>query len=220
MLHNEDEYPDPFAFKPERFLKDGKLNPNIRDPALMAFGFGRRWQHEQSLFPRIWDWWSKQKYRLCPGYHIAFSTFWLTAATILATFNLSKAVDKDGRVIEPSGEYSTGMVRWVKPQSVKMQSDESWNSHPLPFDCSIKPRSPITEELIRSAVDSFWPTLPMRSRSLRNDFFRYSTARCTICLRISMQALFLLQESVRTKRVRKGSGPQPSKKTKINKSMD
>ena len=44
MLHNEDEYPDPFAFKPERFLKDGKLNPNIRDPSLMAFGFGRRWQ--------------------------------------------------------------------------------------------------------------------------------------------------------------------------------
>ena len=53
MLHNEDEYPDPFAFKPERFLKDGQLNPNIRDPALMAFGFGRRWQNELSLFPRI-----------------------------------------------------------------------------------------------------------------------------------------------------------------------
>ena len=53
----------------------------------------------------------KAKCRLCPGYHIAFSTVWLAAAVILATFNLSKAVDKDGRVIEPSGEYSTGMVR-------------------------------------------------------------------------------------------------------------
>ena len=29
MLHNEHDYPDPFAFKPERFMKDGRLNPNI-----------------------------------------------------------------------------------------------------------------------------------------------------------------------------------------------
>ena len=44
MAHDEDEYPDPFAFTPERFLKDGQLNPNICDPALIAFGFGRRWK--------------------------------------------------------------------------------------------------------------------------------------------------------------------------------
>jgi cytochrome P450 len=43
MLHNEDDYPDPSAFKPERFMKDGQLDSNIRDPAIMAFGFGRRW---------------------------------------------------------------------------------------------------------------------------------------------------------------------------------
>ena len=42
MLHNENEYPDPFDFKPERFIKDGQLDSNIRDPALIAFGFGRR----------------------------------------------------------------------------------------------------------------------------------------------------------------------------------
>ena len=42
MLHNEDDYPDPFVFKPERFIKDGQINPNIRDPAMIAFGFGRR----------------------------------------------------------------------------------------------------------------------------------------------------------------------------------
>ena len=42
MLHDEDEYPDPFVFKPERFMKDGQLDSSIRDPALIAFGFGRR----------------------------------------------------------------------------------------------------------------------------------------------------------------------------------
>ncbi|KAF8799105.1 cytochrome P450 [Phlegmacium glaucopus] len=91
MLYNEAEYPDPSAFIPERYLKDGQLGSNIRDPATIAFGFGRR---------------------ICPGSHIAFSTLWLTAASVLATFQLSKPVDKDGRVIEPSREYTdTGIFR-------------------------------------------------------------------------------------------------------------
>jgi hypothetical protein len=44
-------------------------------------------------------------YALGLGRHIACSTLWLTAATVLATFNLAKLVDTDGRVIEPSRGY-------------------------------------------------------------------------------------------------------------------
>jgi cytochrome P450 len=40
MLHDEDIYPEPHKFNPERFLENGKLNPNVRDPTV-AFGFGR-----------------------------------------------------------------------------------------------------------------------------------------------------------------------------------
>lgn len=42
MLHDEDAYPEPFEFKPDRFMKDGKLDPDVRDPGHAAFGFGRR----------------------------------------------------------------------------------------------------------------------------------------------------------------------------------
>ena len=36
-------YPDPDTFKPERFLlESGQLNPDVLDPAEIAFGYGRR----------------------------------------------------------------------------------------------------------------------------------------------------------------------------------
>ncbi|KAJ7235512.1 cytochrome P450 [Mycena rebaudengoi] len=101
--------PDSFSFKPERFLLDGKLNPDVRTPTF-AFGFGQR---------------------ICPGRHMAMSSLWISIASILATFDISKAVREDGNVIEPSYEYEPGIV-----------------SVPAPFQCSIKPRSQAAINLI------------------------------------------------------------------------
>ncbi|KAF7334865.1 Cytochrome P450 [Mycena sanguinolenta] len=89
ILHDEAIYPDPHSFKPERFLlSEGKLNPAIRDPETVAFGFGRR---------------------ICPGRHMAVAALWIVVVSILSTFNIDKAIGEDDREIEPSHEYSPGV---------------------------------------------------------------------------------------------------------------
>ena len=42
ILNDREVFNKPREFLPERYLKDGKLNPDMRDPECAAFGFGRR----------------------------------------------------------------------------------------------------------------------------------------------------------------------------------
>ena len=42
ILHDSKAFNNPEEYQPERYLKDGKLNPDVRDPDCAAFGFGRR----------------------------------------------------------------------------------------------------------------------------------------------------------------------------------
>ncbi|KAJ7283163.1 cytochrome P450 [Mycena rebaudengoi] len=114
MLYDEIEYPDPYKFNPDWFLLNGRLNPAVRDPSLV-FGFGRR---------------------VCPGRHMAQSTLWITVVSLLAVFNITKAIGEDGKILEPSYEYHSALVLM-----------------PFPFKYSIKPRSKAAADLIRSAAN-------------------------------------------------------------------
>ncbi len=90
ILHDEATFPNPEAFIPERFLNpDGSLRTTTREAELAAFGFGRR---------------------ICPGRHMACASMFIAIASVLSTFTLSKPVDDDGNVVEPSGEYLSGLV--------------------------------------------------------------------------------------------------------------
>jgi hypothetical protein len=42
ILHDPKLFNNPMEYRPERYLKDGKLNPDVMDPDSVAFGFGRR----------------------------------------------------------------------------------------------------------------------------------------------------------------------------------
>ncbi|KAH6884051.1 cytochrome P450 [Coprinopsis sp. MPI-PUGE-AT-0042] len=95
MLSNEQDYPNPQEFIPERFLDaEGDMSKVVRDPATVVFGFGRR---------------------ECPGSHIALSTLWLATASILSVYDISKPVDADGNVIEQDFDMSSGVIAHPQP---------------------------------------------------------------------------------------------------------
>lgn len=52
MLHNESVYPNPDVFDPSRFIKDGQIDPNVKDPEQIAFGWGRRYTYPRR-YPRV-----------------------------------------------------------------------------------------------------------------------------------------------------------------------
>lgn len=91
MLHDERKYPQPSHFDPERYLdEDGSLNPDAPSPAEAVFGFGRR---------------------MCPARHFAQASVWMTVACILTAFEITAPLDEFGSPIEPSGEYTPGILR-------------------------------------------------------------------------------------------------------------
>ncbi|GAW06633.1 cytochrome P450 [Lentinula edodes] len=80
-----------------------RLNPDMRDPVGITFGFGRR---------------------VCPGKHMGLASFQMNVASLLHSFNITPTLDDNGHVVNLEIEYVSGLL-----------------NGPVPFECSIKPRS-------------------------------------------------------------------------------
>ncbi|KZT69367.1 cytochrome P450 [Daedalea quercina L-15889] len=95
MFRDSEVYPDPEAFKPERYLSMN-LNEDfdLRDPRRIVFGFGRR---------------------ICPGRFFADNNVWLAAASIVATMDISKARDEQGNEIMPAPKWLSGLSVHLEP---------------------------------------------------------------------------------------------------------
>jgi Cytochrome P450 len=71
ILHDPDMYPEPDAFKPERFInRNGSMR---EDPVVTSiFGFGKR---------------------ICPGRHLVDDTLFIAIASLLSVFNIEKGAN-------------------------------------------------------------------------------------------------------------------------------
>jgi len=104
-------FPEPERFDPERYLKDGRIDPSAPEPERRAFGAGRR---------------------VCPGRQFALRTLCLNIACILSVFDIAAPLGKDGQPQLPPGDF-----------------EETATRRPLPFKCTIKPRSGEAVELVK-----------------------------------------------------------------------
>jgi len=112
ILHDDRLFSDPFTFKPERFI-GSDVDPRVPAAVDYAFGFGRR---------------------VCPGRWMAHAFVWVVVASVLSSFRIEKVV-RDGRVIEPTGAFSPGIL-----------------ASPEKFECNVKPRSKDAEALVRATA--------------------------------------------------------------------
>ena len=91
MLRNEELYPDPDTFNPDRYLVEvDPVQAKLRDPRIYVFGFGRR---------------------KCPGSHLIEQSLWIVMATFLATTDFGKAKDASGKEVEPVVAFENSVFR-------------------------------------------------------------------------------------------------------------
>jgi cytochrome P450 len=110
MFRDESVYPDAHVFNPGRFIKDGHIDPNVKDPEEIVFGWGRRYFHPGPTHLFLVLNTGGNFIRICPGRHFVLRVLWLTIARVLATFDISKSLDEDGNPITPDGKYTSGGI--------------------------------------------------------------------------------------------------------------
>lgn len=110
MLHDPNVYPHPDEFRPERFLTpDGQLDPSVRDPALVVFGFGRRFVLYCNSVESNPDAMPLSK-RICPGRHFAVNSLFISVTSVLHIYDISPPIDDEGQRIVPKVRMRSGLV--------------------------------------------------------------------------------------------------------------
>ena len=52
---------------------------------------------------------------ICPGRWLALDTIWITVASVLAVYNISKPKDENGVDVEQNVKYAGTVVRYAAP---------------------------------------------------------------------------------------------------------
>ncbi|KAJ3520043.1 hypothetical protein NMY22_g12920 [Coprinellus aureogranulatus] len=78
IMHDPELFERPHDFVPERYLKNGEIDPSVPDATYAVFGYGRR---------------------ICPGMHFSNDALFMFMTGFLSTFNISAPLDEAGKPI-------------------------------------------------------------------------------------------------------------------------
>ena len=159
IFHDEEVYPDPHAFNPDRFLtEDGQIDPSVPDPEQRVFGSGRRLVLTVSIksphfltgimtgFVRA----DSLRLRWC----LFLSRGFLRSSTFCLRWMRTGSLRFPGR---SSPKISSGTQKRRISLAADITTKVSYpnpfylDSHPMPFECIVKPRSEKSTTLIAEA---------------------------------------------------------------------
>ena len=109
ILHDPEQYPEPHEFKPERFLKDGVLDPTVQDPDSAAFGFGRRYVQKMLCENTLTE---INTHRICPGRHLSNNSLYAVVSSVLAVFDIKPPLDEDGKPSKLNTDVTSGLLSY------------------------------------------------------------------------------------------------------------
>ncbi|KAI0715645.1 O-methylsterigmatocystin oxidoreductase [Cerioporus squamosus] len=92
-MHDPRDYKDPAEFRPDRFVREGKIDTAVRDPFTIVFGSGRR---------------------ICPGRYFAKDMLFLIIASVLHTFNVDPLVDDIGQPVKVESQTTDGGLSYLE----------------------------------------------------------------------------------------------------------
>ena len=110
-MHDPKVFDNPMEYQPERYLKDGKLNPDVMGPECVAFGYGRRsviyiWhmlRHTVTSHGLIFR-------SHCPGRHLSDNSLYLISTCLLAVYDIKPPVDDQGTIIQLKPDFDSAAV--------------------------------------------------------------------------------------------------------------
>ncbi|KAI0643186.1 cytochrome P450 [Trametes meyenii] len=103
VMHDPQIYDNPYEFRPERFIRDGKLDPAVLDPYAYVFGYGRR---------------------ICPGRYFADEALYLDVASVLHIFNIEPPLDAQGMPVKIELEQTHGLLSY--PENCRCTVKPRW----------------------------------------------------------------------------------------------
>ena len=107
MLHDPTTFTDPMEYRPERYLKDGQLNPDVLDSGSVAFGFGRRSVDPTYLAMCIS---CPLLFSICPGRHFSDNSLYSIVSCLLAVYDIEQPVDDQGKITKLQPEFTSGFL--------------------------------------------------------------------------------------------------------------
>ena len=108
ILNDPKAFNNPQEFQPERYLKDGKLNPDVRDPDCAAFGFGRR--SVNITYSPTYMLTGIYSSPVCPGRLLSDNSLYLIASCLLAVYDIKPPVDDEGNALKLKPEFTSGFL--------------------------------------------------------------------------------------------------------------